>query len=97
MCFLLHRDQSCYDIIPLYNAMKKKVLSDSDEVSSCVLDIGIDRLEQRGPLSVLLAMKVQLSVTVREWGVLFSQLYVFLSAGKLDKNPASSTPLVQRA
>uniref|UniRef100_A0A8C0ER10 PH-interacting protein n=1 Tax=Bubo bubo TaxID=30461 RepID=A0A8C0ER10_BUBBB len=32
---LLHfiKDQSCYDIIPLYNAMKKKVLSDSDEVS----------------------------------------------------------------
>uniref|UniRef100_A0A8C8BQX1 PH-interacting protein n=1 Tax=Otus sunia TaxID=257818 RepID=A0A8C8BQX1_9STRI len=30
---LLHfiKDQSCYDIIPLYNAMKKKVLSDSDE------------------------------------------------------------------
>ncbi|XP_010182181.1 PREDICTED: PH-interacting protein-like, partial [Mesitornis unicolor] len=25
------QDQSCYDIIPLYNAMKKKVLSDSDE------------------------------------------------------------------
>uniref|UniRef100_A0A663NDJ0 Pleckstrin homology domain interacting protein n=1 Tax=Athene cunicularia TaxID=194338 RepID=A0A663NDJ0_ATHCN len=34
---LLHfiKDQSCYDIIPLYNAMKKKVLSDSDEVSGC--------------------------------------------------------------
>uniref|UniRef100_A0A8C0ZI63 PH-interacting protein n=1 Tax=Cyanistes caeruleus TaxID=156563 RepID=A0A8C0ZI63_CYACU len=32
---LLHfiKDLSCYDIIPLYNAMKKKVLSDSDEVS----------------------------------------------------------------
>uniref|UniRef100_A0A8V0XEQ7 PH-interacting protein n=1 Tax=Gallus gallus TaxID=9031 RepID=A0A8V0XEQ7_CHICK len=30
---LLHfiKDQSCYDIILLYNAMKKKVLSDSDE------------------------------------------------------------------
>uniref|UniRef100_A0A8D0GIV0 Pleckstrin homology domain interacting protein n=1 Tax=Sphenodon punctatus TaxID=8508 RepID=A0A8D0GIV0_SPHPU len=30
---LLHfiKDQSCYDIIPLYNTMKKKVLSDSDE------------------------------------------------------------------
>ncbi|XP_037246836.1 PH-interacting protein isoform X3 [Falco biarmicus] len=30
---LLHfiKDQSCYDIIPLYNAMKKKVLSDSEE------------------------------------------------------------------
>ncbi|XP_075001457.1 PH-interacting protein isoform X7 [Calonectris borealis] len=30
---LLHfiKDQTCYDIIPLYNAMKKKVLSDSDE------------------------------------------------------------------
>ncbi|XP_014118970.1 PREDICTED: PH-interacting protein isoform X2 [Pseudopodoces humilis] len=30
---LLHfiKDLSCYDIIPLYNAMKKKVLSDSDE------------------------------------------------------------------
>ncbi|KAF4794736.1 Bromodomain and WD repeat-containing protein 1 [Turdus rufiventris] len=30
---LLHfiKDQSCYDIIPLYNAMKKKLLSDSDE------------------------------------------------------------------
>uniref|UniRef100_A0A8C3M1D1 PH-interacting protein n=1 Tax=Chrysolophus pictus TaxID=9089 RepID=A0A8C3M1D1_CHRPC len=37
---LLHfiKDQSCYDIILLYNAMKKKVLSDSDEVSDCVLD-----------------------------------------------------------
>uniref|UniRef100_A0A669QYQ1 Pleckstrin homology domain interacting protein n=1 Tax=Phasianus colchicus TaxID=9054 RepID=A0A669QYQ1_PHACC len=37
---LLHfiKDQSCYDIILLYNAMKKKVLSDSDEVSGCVLD-----------------------------------------------------------
>uniref|UniRef100_A0A8C3E5D1 PH-interacting protein n=1 Tax=Corvus moneduloides TaxID=1196302 RepID=A0A8C3E5D1_CORMO len=34
---LLHfiKDQSCYDIILLYNAMKKKVLSDSDEVSGC--------------------------------------------------------------
>uniref|UniRef100_A0A8C3U320 PH-interacting protein n=1 Tax=Catharus ustulatus TaxID=91951 RepID=A0A8C3U320_CATUS len=31
---LLHfiKDQSCYDVIPLYNAMKKKLLSDSDEV-----------------------------------------------------------------
>uniref|UniRef100_A0A670Y8K7 PH-interacting protein n=1 Tax=Pseudonaja textilis TaxID=8673 RepID=A0A670Y8K7_PSETE len=30
---LLHfiKDQACYDIIPLYNAMKKKVLSDSEE------------------------------------------------------------------
>uniref|UniRef100_A0A674JMI1 Pleckstrin homology domain interacting protein n=1 Tax=Terrapene triunguis TaxID=2587831 RepID=A0A674JMI1_9SAUR len=30
---LLHfiKDQACYDIIPLYNTMKKKVLSDSDE------------------------------------------------------------------
>uniref|UniRef100_A0A8D2M112 PH-interacting protein n=1 Tax=Varanus komodoensis TaxID=61221 RepID=A0A8D2M112_VARKO len=30
---LLHfmKDQTCYDIIPLYNAMKKKVLSDSEE------------------------------------------------------------------
>uniref|UniRef100_A0A8B9CD58 Pleckstrin homology domain interacting protein n=1 Tax=Anser brachyrhynchus TaxID=132585 RepID=A0A8B9CD58_9AVES len=30
---LLHfiKDQTCYDIIPLYNSMKKKVLSDSDE------------------------------------------------------------------
>ncbi|XP_030054921.1 PH-interacting protein [Microcaecilia unicolor] len=30
---LLHfiKDQSCYDIIPLYNSMKKKVLSDSEE------------------------------------------------------------------
>uniref|UniRef100_A0A803SN92 PH-interacting protein n=1 Tax=Anolis carolinensis TaxID=28377 RepID=A0A803SN92_ANOCA len=27
------KDQTCYDIIPLYNAMKKKVLSDSEEVS----------------------------------------------------------------
>uniref|UniRef100_A0A663E287 PH-interacting protein n=1 Tax=Aquila chrysaetos chrysaetos TaxID=223781 RepID=A0A663E287_AQUCH len=46
---LLHfiKDQSCYDIIPLYNAMKKKVLSDSDEVSGCVLDIGIERLEKQ--------------------------------------------------
>lgn len=44
MCFFLHRDQSCYDVIPLYNAMKKKVLSDSDEVSGCVLDVGIHRL-----------------------------------------------------
>uniref|UniRef100_A0A8C9MTV8 Pleckstrin homology domain interacting protein n=1 Tax=Serinus canaria TaxID=9135 RepID=A0A8C9MTV8_SERCA len=36
---LLHfiKDQSCYDIIPLYNAMKKKVLSDSDEVSGCAI------------------------------------------------------------
>ncbi|XP_042316498.1 PH-interacting protein isoform X4 [Sceloporus undulatus] len=25
------KDQTCYDIIPLYNAMKKKVLSDSEE------------------------------------------------------------------
>ncbi|XP_029451437.1 PH-interacting protein isoform X2 [Rhinatrema bivittatum] len=25
------KDQSCYDIIPLYNSMKKKVLSDSEE------------------------------------------------------------------
>uniref|UniRef100_A0A7M4G0F3 Pleckstrin homology domain interacting protein n=1 Tax=Crocodylus porosus TaxID=8502 RepID=A0A7M4G0F3_CROPO len=32
---LLHfiKDQTCYAIIPLYNTMKKKVLSDSDEVS----------------------------------------------------------------
>ncbi|KAM4693154.1 PH-interacting protein [Discoglossus pictus] len=30
---LLHfiKDQSCYDIIPLYNSMKKKLLSDSEE------------------------------------------------------------------
>lgn len=41
-----YRDQSCYDIIPLYNAMKKKVLSDSDEVSGCVLGIGIDTPEK---------------------------------------------------
>uniref|UniRef100_A0A8C3CU29 PH-interacting protein n=1 Tax=Cairina moschata TaxID=8855 RepID=A0A8C3CU29_CAIMO len=46
---LLHfiKDQSCYDIIPLYNSMKKKVLSDSDEVSGCVLDTGIRRLRNR--------------------------------------------------
>ena len=45
MYFFLYRDQSCYDIILLYNAMKKKVLSDSDEVSGCVLYIGIARWE----------------------------------------------------
>lgn len=28
---LLFRDQTCYNIIPLYNSMKKKVLSDSEE------------------------------------------------------------------
>ncbi|XP_053552990.1 PH-interacting protein-like, partial [Bombina bombina] len=30
---LLHfiKDQTCYDIIPLYNSMKKKILSDSEE------------------------------------------------------------------
>uniref|UniRef100_A0A8B9SXV7 Pleckstrin homology domain interacting protein n=1 Tax=Anas platyrhynchos TaxID=8839 RepID=A0A8B9SXV7_ANAPL len=46
---LLHfiKDQSCYDIIPLYNSMKKKVLSDSDEVSGCFLDTGIRRLRNR--------------------------------------------------
>lgn len=27
---LLFRDQTCYNIIPLYNSMKKKVLSDSE-------------------------------------------------------------------
>jgi len=46
MYFFLYRDQSCYDIILLYNAMKKKVLSDSDEVSGCVLYIGIARWEK---------------------------------------------------
>lgn len=47
VCISFYRDQACYDIIPLYNAMKKKVLSDSDEVSDCVLDVGIGRLEKR--------------------------------------------------
>jgi len=28
--------------------MKKKVLSDSDEVSGCALDVGVDRLERQG-------------------------------------------------
>lgn len=44
--FFLYRDQSCYDIILLYNAMKKKVLSDSDEVSGCVLNVGIAGLDK---------------------------------------------------
>lgn len=75
MYFFLHRDQSCYDIIPLYNAMKKKVLSDSDEVSGCVLDIGIERLEKQ-VCCLLLDTKVLFSVNVREWGVLFGQFNV---------------------
>lgn len=92
MYFFLHRDQSCYDIIPLYNAMKKKVLSDSDEVSGCVFKtLALNNWRNRTAVSVLLGTKVPISVTVREWSVLLCQLNVScLSAGKLGKNSGSS-------
>ena len=98
MYFFLHRDQSCYDIIPLYNAMKKKVLSDSDEVSGCVLDIGIDRLEKRVHCLCPTGYKSTVFSYCKGVGCTFlSSKCFFLSAGKLGKNPSSSPPLVQRA
>lgn len=76
--------------------MKKKVLSDSDEVSGCVLDIGIDRLEKRDHCLCPTGYGSTAFGHCKGVGCAFlSVKCFFLSAGSLGKSPAAS-PLVQR-
>lgn len=75
-CVSFYRDQSCYDIIPLYNAMKKKVLSDSDEVSGCVLGIGIDTPEKQDCCLSCGRPKYWFQSLLGKWSVLFCQYNV---------------------
>lgn len=77
--------------------MKKKVLSDSDEVSGCALDISIDRLEKRDHcLCPPTGCQSTVFVTIREWGVLFCQLNVSFCQ-PLNWVKIHPPPLVQRA